>query len=389
MLKKIGLILLILVVGAGVAFYLIKPGTKDKSAALDQQYDFQPVQRVDLSERVDVTGNVVVANNTDIYPAYTATVRQIAVKVGDHVRKGQLLMILDSPALATEWSQNESAIRQAESNLTLAHQELDRVKTMFAAEGATRAEVDTAQNKYDVALDQLNLARFKLNELQNNPDHANFVAANRRSLNICAPFDGQVAWLNARRGDPVAAANSLITVIGSDSLMIEAQVDESEIKSVKPGQAAVIKLNDMDQTEINGTVDGVGNVGKDNSGVIEYPVRVKVNPGNQLIKPQMSVDVTIVTQEYPNALAVPAAAVVERRGHTMVAVREGKTVTFVRVVTGMNNGTYTEIVSGLNDGDTIAMKKAVATGVNETRNNGNNGNNRNGANNFNRSLMRF
>jgi HlyD family secretion protein len=380
--KKIGIVLLIMAVVAGIAFYFLKSATKDKTADVNLLYNFDTVQRVDLSERVDATGNVVVSNNTDIYPAYSATVQKITVKVGDHVRKGQILMVLDSPSLALEWAQDESAIRQAESALSLARNELNRIKTLFAAEGATRADLDSAQNKYDVALDQLNLARFKLVQLQNNPDHANFIAANHRSLNICAPFDGQVAWLNVRPGDPAATQSSLITIIGSDSLMAEAQVDESEIKAVKPGQPVEITLNDAEQTQIKGTVYAVGNVGTDNSGVIEYPVRIKVNPGNQMIKPQMSVDATIITREYPNALAVPSAAVVERRNRTMVAVREGNQVSYNRVTTGVNNGTYTEILSGLKEGDTIATKKAVST---PTRNNNNNNN---GARNYNR-MMRF
>jgi RND family efflux transporter MFP subunit len=307
----------------------------------------------------------------DIYPAFEVTVRQIFVKTGDQVQKGQLLMVLDSPAMKSQWADANSTYRQAVINLNLAQNQLKRTKTLFNAQGATIDDVETAQNKVDVDQEQVNNAQAKLDQVIKIPDGANFIDSDHYTLLIKAPFSGSVAWINSRPGDkvePQAVQNAdtaqtiapMISLAQKDSLQVEVEVDQSEIAMIHLGQNVIITASDEKQTKLNGVVCGVGAVGTNTAGVITYPVRVLATKDvNQVLRNGMTVDGSILTSEHPNVLAVPAGAVVERRGHTMVGIRQDNSVVFVRVEVGVTSNAFTEITSGLKDNDMIAVPKPI------------------------------
>lgn len=359
-------VVIILIILAG--FYLVKQKDKAKETNTDAFYDFSKVRLMDLSQTVDTSGNVMLSQNTNLYPAYEATVQKILCKAGDLVKKGGKLMVLESPYLEDQWTQANSNLQQAQINLDAALKDLNRCKVLFEAQGATLQEVETAQSKVYLYQEQLKVARFKMDDLIRKPDNANFIDPNHRSLWICAPFDGEVAWVSARSGDKVLTQTLLITMSADNSLEIEADVDESEIKLVQPGQKVIISGSDQDQPPLTGTVAEVGNIGTEEAGVVNFPIRVKVAKAGRFLKPGMTVDITIEVESHPNVLAVPAGAIIERRGRTMIALQTKDGVIFTRVKAGMNSGSFTEIISGLNEGDTVAVPKPKSTN-NPSRNN--------------------
>lgn len=351
----IGIIGIILVGLAGWFVFRLQDGSKTTSA--DSQYDFSPVQPMDLSEKVDATGTVTLSKNSDIYPAFEATVKQITCKAGSYVKKGQLLVLLDSPAMAESLADAQSSVNEARINLTTAQRDLANTKALLEVQGATLNQVQDARDKVDTNQQQLNSARVKLDNLMRRPDDANFIATNHRDILIKAPFDGTVAWVNVVSGAHVLTSTSILSITANNAIEIEAEIDESEIQAIKPGQKALIIASDPNEPGLQGMVSEVGTIGTTESGVVNFPVRVKVSGGDRVLKSGMSVDVTIVIQDHPNVLAVPMNAIVTRRGKTMVAVKRMDEVSFVRVKTGIRVDTNIEILSGLNPGDTIAVER--------------------------------
>jgi multidrug efflux pump subunit AcrA (membrane-fusion protein) len=149
----------------------------------------------------------------------------------------------------------------------------------------------------------------------------------------------------------------LLSVAADNSLEVEAQIDESEIQMVKPGQKVTITGNDPDQPALGGVVTEVGTIGATVAGVVNFPVHVKVTGNNQILKAGMSVDITITAAEHPNVLAVPAGAVVQRRNKSMVALKGKDSVDYVRVETGVQTGTNIEIISGIKEGDLVGIER--------------------------------
>ncbi|MCL6590103.1 MAG: efflux RND transporter periplasmic adaptor subunit [Firmicutes bacterium] len=362
-----GIIIIVIMV---IGLVIFKPGGQRKTTG-ETLYDFSRVGLMDLSEKIDATGNVVLSTNSDIYPAFNATVKEIYCKAGDAVKQGQLLMTLESPQMQEQWTDAVNNINQVKLNLESAQKDLKNTQALFEIQGATRIQVEEAQNKVATYEQQLKLAQLKLDNLQIKPDNANFCDPTHRYLLIKAPFNGVIAWVNCVSGAQAQTQNSLLSIAANNALEIEAQVDESDVKLVKVGQRAIINSNDPDQPELRGVVSEVGAIGKTNAGVVNFPVRVKVSNNASNLKAGMSVDLTIIVSSYPNVLAVPASAVVRRRGRTMVAVRDKDGVSYVRVETGIQSGSNIQILSGLNPGDEIAVERPKTSATNSNNNDNN------------------
>ncbi len=357
-------VVLVLIIG----WLVFKPNNGQSKTTMDTLYDFMPVQRVDLSEKVDATGTVVLSKNSDIYPAFEATVSKIHCKAGDYVKKGQLLLTLDSPQMAESLIDATASVSQAQINLNVAKRDLANTKALLEVQGATIAQVDDAQDKVNTCEQQLESARLKLENLTQKPDEANFIAPNRRDLLIRAPFDGVVAWINVVTGAHVLTSNIILSVAADNSLEVKASVDESEIELVKPGQTAEITGSDPNQPTLRGVVTEVGAIGTAESGVVNFPVHAKITGNSKTLKPGMSVDITFIASEHSNVLTVPFNAIVRRRGKTMVALKTKDSVSFVRVVTGVQTGSNIEIVSGLNEGDMVGIERPKINSQNSNNN---------------------
>jgi macrolide-specific efflux system membrane fusion protein len=286
-------------------------------------------------------------------------------KAGDRVKKGDLLLVLTSDSLKTKWVEAELTYKKAKLDLSLDQKTLERQKELYKIQGTTIDELENAQNAVDVDKATLSSASETLQMLAQSSDSANYVGSDHRTILIRAPFSGKVAWVEVRPGQTVSAIGSnssddssknlLLYLVADNSLEVEATVDETDVDHVKPGQNAKVILNDDAQTELTGTVTQVGAYGTDDSGVIVFPVRIRINPENVVVRPQMTADVSIYITSNPNTLAVPATAIQDVRGKTMVQKMVGGKPELTEVEVGMKANSYIEIISGLNAGDQVMV----------------------------------
>lgn len=355
-----------LVVLAGVvAGWWMFRTTRFKAAnSLNEQYDIITPELRDLSEKVDATGTVTLNRNGDIYPAYTACVLQVNCQPGQRVKKGEILMVLESTALKTEWVTAENSVRKAEVNLVKAQKDLERVKLLYEAQGATIDDVETAKQQVDLYREDLKLAQFSLEQLRKEPDGANFLAADHQKLWIKAPFDGVISKVDAKPGAKVDTDTLLLNIVADDAVEIVADVDESQINQIKVGQTASVILNDNDETEISGTVTAIGKTGSEDSGVIVFPVTIQLSRTDK-INSGMSADITIYITSRQDVLSIPVNAVVKKRGRNLVNVLRGKTVERVEVELGIVHEGYVEVLGGVRPNDRILVAK---TQVKESKN---------------------
>ncbi|HYH03431.1 MAG TPA: efflux RND transporter periplasmic adaptor subunit, partial [Bacillota bacterium] len=254
------------------------------------------------------------------------------------------------------WMTAENTVRKAEVNLSKAQKDLERVKLLYEAQGATIDDVETARQQVDLYREDLKLAQFSLEQLRKEPDGANFLAADHRKLWIKAPFEGVISKVDAKPGAKVTADTLLLNIAADDSVEIVADVDESQINQVKTGQTASVILNDNDETEMSGTVTAIGKTGTEDAGVIVFPVTIRL-PQTSKINSGMSADVTIYITSRKNVLSIPVNAVVKKRGRDLVNVLRGKTVERVEVELGEVNEAYVEVLSGVQPRDRILVAK--------------------------------
>lgn len=377
--KKMVLIGLALIIAVSAGFYLHRQKLQKQQASSAFQNEIITVGRRDLSEVVSGDGKVVFSKNGGIYPAYKATVQKILCQAGAKVKKGDLLMVLTSDTLKSSWVDAEHKYQTAKLNLAQAEKELERQKTLFKVQGTTIDELEAAQNNVDLCRVSLSEARSNLELLTETTDEANFVGDDHRTIMIRAPFDGEVAWVEVRVGQTVSAIGSnssdsssnnlLLYLVAEGSLEVQATVDETDIDQVKAGQKAKVTLNDLNQTELYGTVTEVGSYGTEDAGVIVFPIKIRLDQVRDvIIRPQMTADVTIQITSKPNALAIPSSAVLNVRGKTMVKKVTGPKAELVEVELGEANASYVEILSGLEEGDRIIANPKAASATRKDAN---------------------
>lgn len=363
--KKRIIIGLIITIAVTAGFYLQHRKLEKQKASAVVHSEIVRVERRDLSETVDGDGVVVFSKNGGVYPAYKATVQKISCRAGDKVKRGDLLMVLTSDTLKSSWVEAEHKYQTAKLNLSLAEKELERQKTLYQVQGTTIDEFENAQN--NVALNKVSLdeAVSNLELLTQTTDEANFIGSDHRTIMIRAPFNGEVAWVQVKPGQIVSAIGSsssdsssnnlLLNLVAEESLEVEATVDETDIDQVKPGQEAKVILNDSNQTELYGIVTEVGSYGSDDSGVVVFPVRIRLNKARVTVRPQMTADVSIYITAKPDVLAIPSSAIRNVQGKTMVQKLNGTSPELIEVELGIASASYVEISSGLNEGDRILI----------------------------------
>lgn len=367
---------------------IIRQLPKVKQAKNESSYDTTQVRRMDLSEKIDATGDVVTEKNASMYPPYSTTVKEIRVKPGDTVHKGDILLVLqlkdaDLINYAATW---KSSLDQAQDNLTVAQRALERQQTLYKIQGTTIDELESAQKAVKEYQSQITEYKLKLASLtKNGVDDQNNVL-------IRAPYDSEISWINVKLEEAVTTTNELLTLGGASALQVEANIDQGDISQIVEGQPASITANDENRTIIPGVVTSFGSTGTTSSNVVTFPVMItpskmkkpdfvnqngKATSGfqkspqpknkdsekmaqqnlGQLLKSGMTVDVSIMINCHPNVLAIPIRAVTEVDGQTIVRVlNQGKYVT-KKVQLGFKNEKFAEVLAGLAEGDLVAILK--------------------------------
>ena len=180
---------------------------------------------------------------------------------------------------------------------------------------------------------------------------------------ITAPISGTIIEKDAKVGDAVKAGDTLCIVYDLSYLEMSINVDELQISSISVGQKVQITADAVPDKTYVGTVTRVSMKGASNGGTTTYPVTIRIDDTDGL-RPGMNANAEIVVAEAKNALVVPNAAVV--RGSYVLVTKDSPSAAnadtameapegfvYVPVKTGVSDDDYTQIVSGIQEGDTI------------------------------------
>ncbi len=243
-------------------------------------------------------------------------------------------------------------VEMAEMTLVQAQKDLDDLADDIAMQ---ELQVTSAAQAIEQAQQSVDLAHLSLDEAQRQLDEAT----------ITAPFDGVVAMVLVKEGDimpsPSMAPQAVVQLIDPGSLELVIEVDEIDIPLVRLGQEAVVTVDALQDVDIQGVISSVYPVPKEEGGVVLYSVRVNLDaPPNTGIKVGMSASAEIVAEKHDNVLMVPSRAVDKNdQGQTVVKVMENEEIQERVVVVGLDDGLRTEIVSGLEEGETIVYEVRV------------------------------
>lgn len=376
--------------GAAWAVFAGGPTTIDESRTAK-------VERGDLAKSVVATGRIEPIAKVEIKSKANGIVKDMKVDIGDRVTAGQILIELDKDNLAARLREMRASLAGAEANqkaaeaehekntveaegpdVPFARRNLERAEQLFKEKLVPQQGLDDARVALEQALNRQQAARVQLGVAQARVAQARAsVAAAQAAVDraeeelanatIRSPIDGVVLARPVELGSPVSSilnmgANAtLVLVLGDiNSVYVKGKVDEADVGLVRLGQPARIKVETFRDKQFEGQVTQISPMGTEVDNVVSFEVRVSIeNPGGELLA-NMTANAEIILEEHTNTLIIPENAIVydaQRNASVDLvdpAAENGRRRASVKI--GVSNGTRTEILSGLSEGQRVVLQ---------------------------------
>jgi cobalt-zinc-cadmium efflux system membrane fusion protein len=293
-----------------------------------------------------VTGTVFpdISRNVPVISLASGRVVDIRARLGDTVRKGQLLLRVRSDDISGGFDAYHKAI----SDELLARKQLDRAKLLYEHGAIAQQDLEVAQDAEDDAKTTLDTATEHLHLLGSDPNDPKGI------VDIVAPVSGVITDQEVTDAAFVQAYSTPnpFTISDLTSVWIVCDVYESDMANVRMGQPVDIKLNAYPDKVFKGTINNVGSFLDPN--IRTAKVRVEVaNPG-QIMRPGMFATATLFGKEKQTYASVPASAIVHLHDRDWVYIPLQGKFKRTEIVTGgqLPNGMQ-QVISNLHPGDQV------------------------------------
>lgn len=296
-----------------------------------------------------ISGELRAANEATVRAELGGSMLQVAVEEGQAVRRGALLGRIEAATLDDARRSAESAVRNAESQLTVARREAERSKQLVAAGALAARDAEVAAANVTAAEAAVADARARL------------VTATKQQGDavLRSPIDGIVADRAVNRGDVVAVGTPLFTIIQPSSMRLEASVPSEDIAALKVGATVQFSVRGYEQP-FEGRIDRISP--QADATTRQVPIFVSVpNTGGRLVAGLFAEGRVVL--EAAEGLIVPLNAVNTTEASPWVMrVANGNTEK-VPVTLGLRDPRTerVQIVSGVNEGDILL--RGAAQGI--------------------------
>jgi HlyD family secretion protein len=386
------LAILVAVVGAGVALARMVSGSSIDPNRIAK------VTRGDVARSVVATGKIQPITKVEVKSKASGIVEKLYVDINNKVSKGQPLAQLDQQEIVAQVDAQKAQLAAAEANVGTYEANIEQDKVNAAApdlpmykttldrnlqmqkEGVvSKQALDDANRDYLAAMTRRDAARAQIGV-----DNAKLKQARAQVMQsqaslkqleeqlsyttIVAPMDGIVLSRDVEIGDAVSSilvlgstATLIFTEGDTSQVYVQGKVDEADIAHVYMNQPARIKVESFRDRIFNGKVTKIAPLGVEKDNVTTFEVRVSIdNPGGEL-KANMTANAEILLDEHKGVLTVPENAVMyDPQKNATIEIpdkgqKEGKRKIQVKV--GLSNGSVTEILSGLKEGDLVVLQQ--------------------------------
>ena len=361
--SKIWIAVLVIVIVA-VATWAMSGGKKEE----DINFKEEKVALKNLQNSVTATGTIEAVTSVTVGTQVSGIVNKLYVDYNSQVKKGQVIAELDKTNLLSELNTAKANLASAQSSLNYQAANMERYKTLYKKGLVSADEYENALLTYRQAKEQVASSKENVQRAQTNLGYAT----------ITSPIDGTVISKSVEEGQTVAASFNTpeLFTIAKDltNMQVVANVDEADIGNVKEGDRVTFTVDAYPDDTFEGTVKQVRLEATTTNNVVTYEVVISAPNADLKLKPGLTANVTIYTQERSGVLAVANKAlrftptketvgkdmkIVDCKGKNKVWTLNGNTLTAHPVTIGQSDGINTEITKGLKQGDKIVTEIVV------------------------------
>ena len=386
---------------AGIAIVVLLSGFGVAHLARGSSVDANRIAKVtrgDVAQSVVATGKIQPITKVEVKSKASGIVEKLFVDINSRVTKGQELAQLDQQEIRAQVDAQRAQLASAQANVATCEANIQQDKVNAAAPDlpmykatldrnaamqkdgiVSRQALDDANRDYLAALTRRNsaVAQVAVDTAKLKQAHAQ-VQESQATLNqleeqlsyttIVAPMDGVILSRDVEMGDAVSSilvlgstATLVMTEGDTTQVYVQGKVDEADIAHVYLGQPARIKVESFRDRQFYGKVTKIAPMGVEKDNVTTFEVRVSINnPGGEL-KANMTANAEILLNEHKGVLTVPENAVFydnQKNASVDIPDRSQKDGTRrIPVQAGLSNGSVTEIVSGLKEGDKVVLQQ--------------------------------
>lgn len=356
-------------VAAAAALLAMKSGDKQVMT-----YDMTEVSRGDISMYVTATGTIEPVTEVQVGTQVSGIIDKLFVDYNSEVRKGQIIAEMDKVTLESEVKSAQAAYDGNKAEYKFQQKNYNRSRGLYEKNLISDSEYEQAEYNYEMAKSAFHSSEAELARAQRNLSYAT----------IASPIDGIVIDRAVEEGQTVAAGFETPTLftLAADltQMQVVADVDEADIGGVREGQRASFTVDAYPDDIFSGVVAQI-RLGSTNSSsssltsstsesVVTYEVVILAENPELKLKPRLTANISIYTEEKHDVLLVQSKAlrfkpefplvgkkdiVRDCAGQNKLWTKSGNTFTAMPVETGISDGVYTEIKGGTEEGTEVVL----------------------------------
>lgn len=386
--KKTKILIILLILGVGGYFVYDKFfNIKDEKV----EFITKKAKKGSFSKKVDATGEIFATELIDVGAQVSGQIKKLYVKLGDQVKKGDMIASIDSSTQQNNIDNKEAQLaiykaqlESAKVALNIAKTQFDRENALFAKNATSKQEFESAKNTYSA-----NSAKIKELEAQIKQTNIELSTAkiNLGYTKITAPRDGTVVSVQVEEGQTVNANQTTPTIVNIADLSrvkMKMQIAEGDITKIKVGTPVEYSILSEPTKKFQTTVSSIdpglttlsdGSYGSSSSSkssyssssssssAVYYYAQSIVDNKDGILRIGMTTQNELLIANVEDAIIVPSIGIKKDENGTFVYVlKDGKPVK-IAVKTGIKDNLDTQIISGINEGDEIITSQGSSSEI--------------------------
>ena len=386
--KKTKILIILLILGVG-GYFVYDNFFKVK----DEKVEFitKKAKKGSFSKKVDATGEIFATELIDVGAQVSGQIKKLYVKLGDQVKKGDMIASIDSSTQQNSIDNKEAQLaiykaqlESAKVALNIAKTQFDRENALFSKNATSKQEFESAKNTYSA-----NSAKIKELEAQIKQTNIELSTAkiNLGYTKITAPRDGTVVSVQVEEGQTVNANQTTPTIVNIADLShvkMKMQIAEGDITKIKVGTPVEYSILSEPTKKFQTTVSSIdpglttlsdGSYGSSSSSkssyssssssssAVYYYAQSIVDNKDGILRIGMTTQNELLIANVEDAIIVPSIGIKKDENGTFVYVlKDGKAVK-TAVKTGIKDNLDTQIISGINEGDEIITSQGSSSEI--------------------------
>ena len=386
--KKSKILIILLILGVG-GYFVYDKFFKVKEEEVE--FITKKANKGSFSKKVDATGEIFATELIDVGAQVSGQIKKLYVKLGDQVKKGDMIASIDSSTQQNSIDNKEAQLaiykaqlESAKVALNIAKTQFDRENALFSKNATSKQEFESAKNTYSA-----NSAKIKELEAQIKQTNIELSTAkiNLGYTKITAPRDGTVVSVQVEEGQTVNANQTTPTIVNIADLShvkMKMQIAEGDITKIKVGTPVEYSILSEPTKKFQTTVSSIdpglttlsdGSYGSSSSSkssyssssssssAVYYYAQSIVDNKDGILRIGMTTQNELLIANVEDAIIVPSIGIKKDENGTFVYVlKDGKPVK-TAVKTGIKDNLDTQIISGINEGDEIITSQGSSSEI--------------------------